>query len=79
MPDPVFGERVCAYVVLRSGAYLTLAELATHLDERGVSKEMWPERLIIVDALPTASGGKVAKAELRADIRKRLAAESTTA
>ena len=36
---------------------------------------MWPERLVVVDALPMASGGKVAKGELRDDIRRRLAEE----
>ena len=34
--------------------------------ERGVSREWFPERLVVLDALPRASGGKVAKGELRA-------------
>jgi acyl-CoA synthetase len=73
MPDPVFGERVCVYVELRPGASLELDELRAHLQARGTSREWWPERLIVVDALPRASGGKVAKGELRADIRQRVA------
>jgi len=73
MPDPVFGERVCVYVELRPGASLALDELRAHLQARGTSREWWPERLIVVDALPRASGGKVAKGELRADIRRRVA------
>jgi acyl-CoA synthetase len=72
-PDPVYGERVCAYVELRPGAELTLAALTAHLEARGTSREWWPERLIVVDALPRASGGKVAKGELRADARRRAA------
>ena len=40
---------------------------------RGVSPEWFPERLVVLDALPRASGGKVAKGELRADIRRRVA------
>ena len=73
-PDELFGERVCAYVVLRPGHDdLTLGELSDHLAERGVSKETWPEHLVVVDDLPRASGGKVAKGELRADIERRLA------
>ncbi|MDE3075397.1 MAG: AMP-binding protein, partial [Chloroflexota bacterium] len=72
MPDSVFGERVCAYIVLRDGQALTLDGLARHLQARGVSREWFPERLVFVDRLPTSSGGKVAKAELRADIRRRL-------
>ena len=72
MPDPVFGERVCAYVVPRPGAAPTLDDLVAHLGARGVGKELYPEHMVLVEDLPTASGGKVAKAELRADIRRRL-------
>jgi acyl-CoA synthetase len=73
MPDPVYGERVCAYVELRPGASLTLDELRAHLAARGTTREWWPERLVVLDALPRASGGKVAKGELRADVRRRVA------
>ena len=70
MPDEVFGERVCVYAELRPGTSLTLDDLTAHLTERGVSREWHPERLIIVDALPRSSGGKVAKGALRDDIRR---------
>ncbi|GAA0962563.1 class I adenylate-forming enzyme family protein [Actinocorallia libanotica] len=76
MPDPVFGERVCVYVELRPGASLTLDGLRAHLAERGVSKELYPERLIALAELPRSSGAKVAKGELRADIARRIAAEA---
>jgi acyl-CoA synthetase len=68
MHDPVFGERVCLYVVARDGAAgPTLDDLCDHLAARGVGKELWPEHLVVMDGdLPRASGGKVAKAELRA-------------
>jgi acyl-CoA synthetase len=75
-PDPVYGERVCAYVELRPGGSLTLAELVQHLEARGTSREWWPERLVVLEALPRASGGKIAKGELRADARRRSAAEA---
>ena len=71
MPDSIFGERVCAYVEVREGTTLSLEELVAHLAQRGVSKEWFPERLVVVDELPRSSGGKVAKGELRADIRNR--------
>lgn len=77
MPDPVFGERVCVYAELRPGARLSLPELVAHLEARGTSKELFPERLEVVDELPRASGGKIAKGALRADIRRRLAEEET--
>jgi acyl-CoA synthetase len=72
-PDAVYGERVCAYVELRAGASLTLEELTQHLAARGTSREWWPERLVVLAALPRASGGKIAKGELRADARRRAA------
>jgi len=75
MPDPVFGERVCAYVELVPGASLDLAGLRAHLDARGVSREYWPERLELSGSLPRASGGKLAKGALRQDIRDKLAKE----
>lgn len=65
VPDPVFGERVCVFVQLRPGTFLTVDELGAFLTERGASPEMKPERLVIVDELPRSSGGKVAKGELR--------------
>ena len=77
MPDPVFGERVCVYVELRPDRTgLGLEELLEDLQARGVSKETWPEKLIIVEKLPRGSGGKVAKEALRQDVRKRLSEET---
>ncbi len=75
MPDEVFGERVCVYTELRPGASLSLDELVTHLASRDVSKETFPERLIVLAELPRSSGGKLAKRELRDDIEARLARE----
>jgi len=75
MPDDVFGERVCLYTELEPGSELDLDTLVGFLRDRGVSPEWFPERLVVVDALPRASGGKIAKGELRADIRGRLDAE----
>lgn len=72
-PDPVFGERVCAYVELRDGTSLTLDGLVDHLRERSVSREWWPEHLVIVDELPRSSGGKVAKGDLKVDAARRSA------
>jgi acyl-CoA synthetase len=67
VPDATFGERVCVFVELRAGHDpVTLDELRTHLAGRGTGKELWPERLVVLDALPRSSGGKVAKGELRA-------------
>jgi acyl-CoA synthetase len=74
MPDPVFGEKVCVYTELAHSHSLELPELVEHLLALGVSKELLPERLIVVDELPRSSGGKIAKGELREDIRIRMEA-----
>lgn len=75
MPDPVFGERVCVYVVARPGHQVDLASIAAHLSLRGVSREWSPERLVLVEELPMSDGGKVAKGKLRADIARRMSDE----
>jgi acyl-CoA synthetase len=75
MPDPVFGEKVCVYTELAHSHTIELSELVEHLLALGVSKELLPERLIVVDELPRSSGGKIAKGELREDIRNRMEAD----
>ena len=51
----------------------TLADLTHFLAAQVVSKEYFPGKLILMDELPTVSGGKIAKQVLREDIRQRLA------
>jgi acyl-CoA synthetase len=75
MPDPVFGEKVCLYTELVDLQTLDLPGLVEFLLAAGVSKELLPERLIIVDELPRSSGGKIAKGRLREDIQARMGAE----
>lgn len=74
MPDPVFGEKVCLYAELTDSATVDLPGLVEHLLALGVSKELLPERLIVVDELPRSSGGKIAKGRLREDIGARMEA-----
>jgi acyl-CoA synthetase len=74
MPDPVFGEKVCVYTVLADSHTIDLPELTDYLLALGVSKELLPERLIVVDEPPRSSGGKIAKGHLREDIRARMEA-----
>jgi acyl-CoA synthetase len=65
MPDETYGERVCVFAELRAGfTDLALDDLTAHLAARGVGKELWPERLVVMEELPRSSGGKLAKGEL---------------
>jgi acyl-CoA synthetase len=72
-PDPLFGERVCVFAELKNPAdTLELSALIEHLLQHGVSKELLPERLEVLDELPRSSGGKIAKGQLRETIQSIL-------
>ncbi|WP_081622555.1 AMP-binding protein [Jongsikchunia kroppenstedtii] len=69
MPDAVLGERVCAYLVMRSGTEaLTVDTLGRHLSGLGLAKYKLPERVEVRDSLPLSNVGKVARKELRDEI-----------
>jgi 2,3-dihydroxybenzoate-AMP ligase len=76
MPDDRFGEKACAFVVTKPGAALAFDELIAFLKQQRIASFKLPERLEIVDALPTSLVGKVLKRQLREEIAARLAAEA---
>ena len=69
MPDERYGERVCAFVMLREGASLDMSEVARHFESEGVARQKTPERLIEVRDFPRTAVGKVKKFELRERLR----------
>jgi non-ribosomal peptide synthetase component E (peptide arylation enzyme) len=64
-PDARYGERVCAFVILRPGEALDLAGVQKHFAAAGVARQKAPERLELVSELPRTASGKVKKFELR--------------
>jgi cyclohexanecarboxylate-CoA ligase len=64
-PDERYGERVCAFVVLRPGAALTMADVQQHFAVAGLARQKTPERLEVVDVLPRTAAGKIQKFALR--------------
>jgi 2,3-dihydroxybenzoate-AMP ligase len=77
MPDPVLGDRVCVFVVVKHGhAAPTVSEIASHMQQLGMAKFKWPERVEIIDALPLTKVGKLDKQPLREQIRKVIADEA---
>jgi non-ribosomal peptide synthetase component E (peptide arylation enzyme) len=77
MPDPVLGEKACAFVTLKNGAPIDLTLLNIFLaNERRIAKFKLPERLEILDALPLTNVGKVDKKALRDLIEKQLVFEA---
>jgi len=65
VPDSRTGEAAMAWVVPVPGAQPTLSELCDFLAQRGLARQKHPERLRIVQTLPTNSMGKVLKRELQ--------------
>lgn len=75
MPDPLLGERACAYLILKPGESLSFDQLIDFLRSKQIAKFKLPERLEIVEKFPLTGVGKVSKKDLREDIRKKLEAE----
>lgn len=65
MPDEIYGEKVCAFVLLNSGCELSFGEMKEHFEASGIAKQKTPERLEIVTEFPRTSSGKVRKVDLR--------------
>jgi 2,3-dihydroxybenzoate-AMP ligase len=75
MADPILGERMCAYVILRGGESLTLQQLVTFLLDQEIAKHKLPERLEIVEEFPLSPFGKVSKKDLTERITQQLKVE----
>ena len=76
LPDPVLGERMCACVILRPGATLTLPELVQFLTAQEIARHKLPERLATVNSFPLSPVGKVSKKDLAAMIAESGLAQS---
>ena len=65
VPDPVLGERTCAYVILRGGSALTAREVRAFVRARGLAAYKIPDRVEFVSSFPQTAVGKISKARLR--------------
>ena len=80
MPDPLLGERACAYVIPRVDSDITLESLLEFLlNERKIARFKVPERLELVDAFPLTAVGKVNKNALRQMIAAKIEQENRAA
>lgn len=70
MPDPAYGEKACAFVILRQGCTLALPELVAFLRTRGIAHFKFPERLETVAEFPLSPAGKILRRELRERLRR---------
>jgi cyclohexanecarboxylate-CoA ligase len=74
MPDKRLGERVCCYLVPTDRADApSLDTLKAYLQDKGIAVQKTPERLELLDEMPTTATGKIQKHLLRQDIARKLA------
>ncbi len=67
MPDPVLGERACVFIEpAPAGRAPSLSAIVAMLDEAGIARYKWPERLEIVEAMPMTPTRKVMRGRLAA-------------
>jgi len=64
LPDPTWGENVCAVIVLKPGMTATEAEIIAAVKDRlaGYKK---PKRVFFIDEMPKTVSGKLIKKDLR--------------
>ena len=71
MPDPVMGERTCAFLVFREGTEDVpgLREVKDFLRGRGVAAYKFPDRIEAVSSFPRTPVGKINKKALAASLK----------
>jgi 2,3-dihydroxybenzoate-AMP ligase len=75
MPDEVFGEKACAFVIPKPGETLTFEELIAYLRAQKIASFKLPERLELRSEFPLSPVGKILKRNLREEITAKLAQE----
>jgi 2,3-dihydroxybenzoate-AMP ligase len=65
MPDVIFGEKACAFVIPVAGETVGLDEIKSFLLARNIAKFKLPERLTVVNEFPISPAGKILRRELR--------------
>lgn len=75
MPDPIMGEKACAYVVPKASQVFTFNDMLSFLKGKNIAPYKLPERLEIIDSLPLVGGQKVDKKALEQDILNKLKAK----
>ena len=66
MPDPVLGEKACAFITLRPGCDApTLDDVVRYLLAKEIAKNKLPERLVVIPEMPLTPTRKIIKSKLR--------------
>ena len=64
VPDPVLGERACCCITVAGDTAPTLEAVCAYMEENGVAKVRWPERLEVFDSMPLTATRKIIKGKL---------------
>lgn len=75
MPDPILGERICAFIKPRVNERVTFEEIISFLKEKKTSVIYLPERIEILNEFPLTNVGKVDKKRLKQIIMEKLIQE----
>lgn len=70
MPDAYAGELPVCYVELRPGADVSIEDLHRHAQGAIDERPAWPKHILVMDAIPLTSVGKIFKPSLRCDAAK---------
>jgi non-ribosomal peptide synthetase component E (peptide arylation enzyme) len=73
MPDPIMGEKACAFVTVKHGSMLDFEGMTAFLITKKMAKYKLPERLEIIDHFPMSGDGqKISKKDLVEQITNQL-------
>ena len=75
MPHERLGEGVCACVIPRAGHCVDVGILAAWLEQAGLARQKFPERVELMEDLPRTASGKVQKNVLRNFIAAKMKTE----
>jgi acyl-CoA synthetase (AMP-forming)/AMP-acid ligase II len=79
MPHERLDEGVCAFVIPHPGRSVDVRALAAWLEQAGLARQKFPERVELVDDLPRTASGKVQKNVLRERIAAQIESERQAA
>ncbi|NWG01652.1 MAG: AMP-binding protein [Syntrophaceae bacterium] len=75
MPDPILGERVCAFIKPKKDEKITFEEILSYLKGEKASVLYFPERIEMVEEMPLTNVGKFDKMRLKESIKEKLRQE----
>jgi non-ribosomal peptide synthetase component E (peptide arylation enzyme) len=79
MPDPLMGEKACAFVTVKKGEKFTFDEMVEYLKGKKIAMFKIPERLEVVESFPiVGESGKIDKKVMAKMIADKLRAEGKT-